>query len=72
MKIHMKKNPHYFNVEVEYNGTKHKGKYTINTNDVVEVSYGIATIKTQAGESKPLFIARQLLREILEKDNWRQ
>jgi hypothetical protein len=64
------KHPQRHIVEVEYNGTIHQGEYT-EQNRVVVVTYGRAKNQAILGNHLSAeFEARQLLREILEANNW--
>lgn len=68
MKKH--RSPPSYIVEVERNGTHHRGEYTV-TSGVVLVSYGKATNQGLCGSQPAETIASQLLREILDANNWR-
>jgi hypothetical protein len=57
-------------VEVLHNGTRYRGEYTVK-NGVVVVTYGKATMPGLIGNQTAETIASQLLREILDANNWR-
>jgi hypothetical protein len=61
--------PHY-TVEVEHNGKRHQGEYTVS-GGVVTVTYYRATNSALNRGLHPEIEARQLLIEILEGGHWK-
>jgi hypothetical protein len=59
-----------YTVEVEHNGTRHQGEYTVG-GGVVTVTYGMATNSALSRGPHPEIEARRLLIEILEGGHWK-
>lgn len=56
-------------VEVEHNGTRHRGEYTV-TGGIVSVTYGMATRSDLSRGHLAEIEARRLLLEILQGNKW--
>jgi hypothetical protein len=66
----MKRHPQIHTVEVEHNGIRHQGQYTVE-GGVVEVTYGMARNSALSRNHPAEIEARRLLREILEGGHWK-
>jgi len=65
-----RRHPPSYTVEVEHNGIRHQGRYTVS-GGVVEVVYGMAKNSALSPNYPPEIEARRLLREILQGNKWK-